>query len=148
MNKANYSGVSRFCNRTDDRELERKVMRGTKETDIPLGDGKAQVAVTRGFKEWCSTYGGGLTVEATVTVNLTCGQSSKEIEDAAECAGDMAEGLAVGNMNDMRKFEDAYKQATDPRTSMPKKSQSQFTQKTPVEPVYEPPRRSEKLRRG
>lgn len=74
---------------------------GVRKTDIPTGDGNANVNVTRGLKTWFSTREAGMTVESTVSVQLTCGQSEEEIRDAAEEAGRIAEGLALDGSEEM-----------------------------------------------
>ena len=76
-------------------------MRGSHDVDLPLGDGKASVSATRGFKNWFSTREAGMTVEATVTVTLTCGQTRAAISDAVSAAGNMAEILAVEGCEEM-----------------------------------------------
>ena len=112
---------------------------GTRETDIPLGDGKAGVTVTRGFKSWYSTREAGLTVESTVSVHLTCGQSIRDVEDATLQAGELAEGLASGGMAEMGfRLKDVPEEV---REGLGK----QLTAGAKKQPD-EPPRRSEKAR--
>lgn len=112
---------------------------GTRPTDIPLGDGKAGVTVTRGFKSWFSTREAGLTVESTVAVSVTCGQSIAEIEDATIRAGDLAEGLASGGMADMgfhlKKVPQEIREGLSDQIGAGRKEEN------------EPPRRSEKTRK-
>lgn len=101
MSKATYQRTARKYNRTDHREVSKRVEMGTRETDIPCGDGKANVSVTRGLKTWFSTREAGMTVESTVEVRLTCGQSEAEIREAAEEAGRLAEGMALEGSEEM-----------------------------------------------
>lgn len=109
MNRATYSGVSYAWCKTDERYLKRRVMRGTKKTSIPLGDGKASVSVTRGFKSWLSLRKGGMTVESTVNVSLTCGQSKSEVTRAIEEAGRIAEGKAIEGDDEMSLHLESFK---------------------------------------
>lgn len=74
---------------------------GTRETAIPVGDGKAEVGVTRGLKTWFSTREAGMTVESTVYVKLTCDQSEDGIRAAAEEASIIAENLALEGSEEM-----------------------------------------------
>jgi len=71
------------------------------ETKLPLGNARAKSGQTKGFKHWVGTKDGGISTEATVTVLVTCGQSKKAIVDAAETCGDIAEEIALRNINDM-----------------------------------------------
>lgn len=101
MNNARVAGQSRRVNRTDSRvEREENIMKTVK-TDIPLGDGKAQVGNTRGFKRWMSTRNEGVTVETTITVTLTCGQTLNEIHTAIDKAGQIAEDEVLEAMDRM-----------------------------------------------
>lgn len=99
--KAAFERSSRKFNRTDQREVSKKTDMGTRDTDIPIGDGKAGVDITRGLKTWFSTREAGMTVESTVRVRLTCGQSEEEIRGAAEEAGRLAEHLALEGSEEM-----------------------------------------------
>lgn len=99
--RATFQRTSTKTNRTDQREVGKRVAAGSVETDIPIGDGKAEVGVTRGLKTWFSTREAGMTVESTVYVQLTCGQSEKEIKEAAEEAGRLAESLALVGSEEM-----------------------------------------------
>ncbi len=74
---------------------------GTRETDIPIGNGKAGADAQRGLKTWFSTREAGMTVESTVRVRLTCGQSEGEIMEAGEEAGRLAEVLALAGSEEM-----------------------------------------------
>ena len=74
---------------------------GARDTDIPMGDGNANVSVTRGLKTWFSTREAGMTVESTVSVQLTCDQSEDGIKEAAEEAGRLAETLALEGSEEM-----------------------------------------------
>ena len=101
MNRAVYSGTARVWSRTDERETDRKEMKGSREIDLPVGDSNARVSSTRGFKTWFSSRAGGLTVEATVNVSIVCGQSEDEINAAVEEASRIAEGLAIQGNEEM-----------------------------------------------
>ena len=83
-------------------------MKGSKEVDLPLGDGNAKVGAQRGFKCWFSTREAGLTVESTVHVTITCGQSESEIRAAAENAGHLAEMMALEGNDEMGLHLDAF----------------------------------------
>lgn len=107
--------------------------RGVHEIDLPQGDGKATVSVTRGFKNWFSTKEAGMTVESTVGITITCGQTPSAIADAAKAAGNMAENLAVEGCDEMGLHIDSFiadVTGVRQRGSLPP----------------EPPRRSEKPR--
>lgn len=99
--RATFQRTSTKTNRTDQREVGKRVASGSVETDIPIGDGKAEVGVTRGLKTWFSTREAGMTVESTVYVQLTCGQSESEVRAAAEEAGRLAESLALIGSEEM-----------------------------------------------
>lgn len=99
--KAAFERVSRKVNRTDQREVDKRVDIGTRDTALPIGNGKAGTDVTRGLKTWFSTREAGMTVESTVRVRLTCGQSEEEIREAAEEAGRIAEHLALEGSEEM-----------------------------------------------
>jgi len=101
MSKATYQRTAHKLNRTDQREVKRKVDMGARDTDIPMGDGNANVSVTRGLKTWFSTREAGMTVESTVSVQLTCDQSEDGIKEAAEEAGRLAETLALEGSEEM-----------------------------------------------
>lgn len=103
-----YNGTARVWNRTDSREIKRKVMAGTKKTSLPLGDSNARVSAQRGFKTWFSTREAGLTVESTVSVSIVCGQSEKEIQAAAEEAGRLAEKLSQEGSEEMGLHLDSF----------------------------------------
>lgn len=90
-------------------------MKKREQTDLPLGDGKAQVGQTRGFKHWYSTREAGLTVEATVSVHITCGQSEKEIDAAVEEAGRLAEKHAIIGAEEMDMHLDSFAKETSRR---------------------------------
>lgn len=88
-------------------------MNGVVKTDLPLGNGKAKVAQTRGLKHWVSNRDSGVSIEATVTVELTCGQSEKAIEVAAHRCGEIAQSLAERGTSDMDKhIHDFVEKAT------------------------------------
>jgi hypothetical protein len=69
-----------------------------------LGNGGAVVCNTRGFKKWASTRESGLTVEATVSVTLTCNQDQNTIDQAAALAGGMAEHHAREGITEMNQY--------------------------------------------
>lgn len=117
--QATYNGTARLYNKYDEREERRKEMKGTKNTDLPLGDGNARVGATRGFKEWFSGRAGGLTVESTVSVNLVCGQTEDEIRAACEEAARMAENMAYGGAEEMRIYIEDYEKNSDIRSNHP-----------------------------
>jgi len=96
---AHASGSATRTNKTDERVEKRKDYSDDHPVDIPPGD--ASVAATRGFKHWFSTREAGITVEATMTVTLSCAQEYDAIGQAAEEAGKMAEKLAVAGCEDM-----------------------------------------------
>lgn len=77
---------------------------GEVETDIPLGNGKASVIATRGVKNWFSTREQGVTVESTMAVQITCGQSEGEIRRAGDTASQLAMEMAQDGLEAM----DAY----------------------------------------
>jgi hypothetical protein len=108
MVRASYSGAVRVFNKTDNREVRRRNVAGTKKVDLPPGDGLAGVRATRGFKHWFSTKEAGLTVESTMEVRLTCGQNEKAIMAAGEVAGQMAEQLALEGMEEMDMHIDQF----------------------------------------
>jgi hypothetical protein len=101
MNKAIFNRTSKKYNRTDQREIDRRTDMGARDIQIPIGDGKAGVSATRGLKTWFSTREAGMTVESTVQVQLTCGQSEEEIKAAGEEAGRLAEILALEGSEEM-----------------------------------------------
>ena len=115
MPKANVTGVASLYSRTDGLERKRLIVKGPIKTDIPIGDGKAGVTQTRGFKNWYSSRSEGLTVESTMSVSLTCGQSEEEIKKAAETASSIAEELAVAGLEEMGTYLDNFKKDTDER---------------------------------
>lgn len=87
-------------------------MNKIEKTTIPLGDGKAQISQTRGFKHWFSTRNAGLTIEATVSVSITCGQSEREIEIALNEAGRIAKHHAVSGAEEMDIYIDDFEKVT------------------------------------
>jgi hypothetical protein len=101
MTRATFQRTTTKTNRTDQREVGKSIVAGSEETDLPVGDGKAEVGVTRGLKTWFSTREAGMTVESTVYVQLTCGQSEAEIRAAAEEAGRLAESLSLAGSEEM-----------------------------------------------
>jgi len=86
-------------------------MTKTQRVDLPLGDGNARVSQTRGFKHWYSTREAGLTVEATTTVSIVCGQSVAEVKKALDEASRIAETHAVRGAEEMDMHLDSF--ATD-----------------------------------
>lgn len=101
MNKATYERHSCSFNRSDQREVNRRIDMGSRVVSIPVGDGNAEVGVTRGLKTWFSTREAGMTVESTVFVKLTCDQSEEGVKEAAEEAGRLAETLALEGSEEM-----------------------------------------------
>jgi len=99
--RAAFQRTTVKTNRTDQREVGKRTVAGSIETDIPIGDGNAKIGITRGLKTWFSTREAGMTVESTVHVQLTCGQSEDEIKAAAEEAGRLAEELALKGSEEM-----------------------------------------------
>jgi hypothetical protein len=71
------------------------------EMPFPVGDGRANVAVTRGFKNWFSTREAGLTVESTVTISVACNQDMGSILEATHQAAIMAEERAKQGAEEM-----------------------------------------------
>jgi len=90
-------------------------MKKREQMDLPLGDGKAKVGQTRGFKHWYSTREAGLTVEATISVYITCGQSEKEVDAAMEEAGRIAEKHAIMGVEEMDMHLDSFAKETSRR---------------------------------
>ena len=88
--------------------MVQKNRRGQADIELDSGDGKAKVTQTRGFKVWSSTRDSGITVEATATVKLTCGQTKAHIKDAAEEAAMLAEKLAIDGMEEMGLYIKQY----------------------------------------
>jgi len=72
--------------------------------DLDAGDGNTKVVNTRGFKKWASDRDKGLTVEATVSVSLTCNQDKKTIKLATRMAGAMAERFAREGLVQMNEY--------------------------------------------
>lgn len=113
--QATYDCTARVYNKYDEREERRKEMKGTKDTELPLGDGNGRVSATRGFKEWFSGQAGGLTVESTVNVSIICGQSEVEIRAACEEAARMAENMSLEGAEEMRIYINDFEKNDDPR---------------------------------
>ena len=99
MNSATYSG--QVLTRRNGEIVDQKDLGGTMKLELPLGNGKARVSQTRGLKHWLSDRDAGITVEATVTVQITCGQSEKAIRAAIESCGNIAEDMAVSGIKQM-----------------------------------------------
>jgi len=103
--RAQYDGYAKLIVPHDhNRVLKEIEMRGTKEFDMDAGDGNAKVGITHGFKKWESSRDGGLTVEATVSVTLTCNQDEKTINLAADKASDLSEHQAQKGLNRMMEY--------------------------------------------
>lgn len=85
-------------------------MSKTKAVDLPPGDGNASVEATRGFKIWWSDRdaGAGMTVEATMSVRLTCSQGEKAIRAAGEDASRLAESEAMQGIEEMELHIDSF----------------------------------------
>jgi len=115
-------------------------MRGTRDVDLPLGDGNARTTATRGYKSWFSTREAGLTVESTVSVEIACGQNKAEIVDAAGMAGQLADDLAKNGLKEMG-FALMQDIPEEVRHGLSKQLKAENETRTEVE---EPPRRSEK----
>jgi hypothetical protein len=102
MGRATYELNASLKVRSDNKE-HKMARKGSKETDIPHGDGKADVTVGKEFKEWKSYDNGGFTVGASVSVKLSCNQDGESIENAAVTAGEFAEDMALGAIEEMQK---------------------------------------------
>lgn len=92
--------------KSDGRVLREKEIHEKQEFDLNPGNAATSIGNTRGFKKWASTQDGGLTVEATVTVTLTCNQDLKTIQLAGAMAGNLAEGLAREGIKEMQQYFD------------------------------------------
>ena len=114
-----YDGTARVYNKYDEREERRKEMKGTKSTELPLGDGNARVSATRGFKEWFNGQKGGLTIESTVNVSVVCGQSEDEIRAACEEVARMAENMSYEGAEEMRIYLEDFEKNVDIRSDDP-----------------------------
>jgi hypothetical protein len=79
-----------------------------REIKLPVGDGNANVNVTRGFKTWFSTREGGLTVESTVNVSIKCNQKEQDIRAAIENSSIIAESEAIAGSEEMGLHIDAF----------------------------------------
>lgn len=90
-------------------------MTKTQKIDLPLGDGNARVNQTRGFKHWYSTREAGLTVEATTSVSIVCGQSEAEVKAALDEASRIAETHAVQGAEEMDMHLDSFAKETSKR---------------------------------
>lgn len=83
MTKTTYSG--RASASVKGREVKSKDIEGSRTIGLEQGDGKASVSQTRGFKHWMSAddksnhVGRGMSVEASVSVSLTCDQSKQGV---------------------------------------------------------------------
>ena len=108
MNVAIYEGQAQIKNRTDQREMRRKIIMGKRDTSMPLGDGNAEVNAQRGFKKWVSTRAAGLTVESTVGVKLRCGQTEEEVRDGVQEVNRLAEVLAFEGLEEMEIYIDKF----------------------------------------
>lgn len=105
--KATYHGNARQIVRTDGNRVRKETkIRGTKEFDLDPGDGNSHVGATRGFKIWNSGRDAGITVEATVSVTLTCNQDEKTIIKAINKAGELAERKARDGAEEMQEYID------------------------------------------
>lgn len=112
MTKAIYSG--RASASVKGQEVKSKNIEGAKTINLEQGDGKASVSQTRGFKHWMSAddrdnhVGRGMSVEASVSVTLTCDQSKQGVLGAAEAAGIMAEDVAHAAIEEMDQYLFAF----------------------------------------
>lgn len=107
---ASITGFVSLYNRTDSREMRRIHVSKTKTVDLPPGDGNASIEATRGFKIWWSDRerGAGMTVEATMSVKLTCSQAEKSIRAAGEDASRLAESEAMQGIEEMELHIDSF----------------------------------------
>lgn len=100
MNEATYYGQI-VVRRRGEGIVRNKNLHGTIKTDLPLGNGKAKAGNIRGFKHWLGDNEGGISVESTVTVQVTCGQSEKAIIKAAKRCGEIAKKIADDGIHEM-----------------------------------------------
>ena len=111
---AHCNGSLTVYDQTNEREIYRRFINMPKEIDLPVGNGRATVQATRGFKQWFSTRERGLTVESTMSVSAECGQSHDEIMNAGAAVGELAVQLADNGLAQMQEeFLDVWvKQVT------------------------------------
>jgi len=88
------------------RVVREKELRGEQQFDMEVGNGAATVGQTRGFKKWASDRDHGLTVEATVSVTLTCNQDEDTVGLAGRLAGALAEEIARDGIQEMNSYFD------------------------------------------
>jgi len=107
--KATVEGQAQQISREDNNRVRRKQeIRGEVELNFDPGDEKARVDNTRGFKTWISGRNGGLTVESTVRVSVSCNQDHQSIEIAIQEAGVMAETMAKKGAEEMGSYVDNF----------------------------------------
>lgn len=99
---ATVSGKATQRVKTDGNRIrQEKEIRETVELPFEIGDGRGNISVTRGFKNWFSTRDAGLTVESTVTVSVACNQDALSILNAIHDAAIIAEEKAKEGAEDM-----------------------------------------------
>ena len=107
--RATIEGQAQQISREDNNRVRRKKeIRGEVILSFDPGDEKARVDNTRGFKSWFSNRDGGLTVESTVRVSVTCNQDSGSIELAIQEAGILAESMAKKGAEEMGAYIDSF----------------------------------------
>ena len=107
--RATVEGQAQQLSREDNNRVRRKQeIRGIVELNFDPGDEKARIDNTRGFKTWISGRNGGLTVESTVRVGVTCNQDAGSIENAIREAGIMAESMAKKGAEEMGAYIDHF----------------------------------------
>lgn len=104
--QAHGAGEVRAVTKPGGQLVKQKDIRVAETFDFELGNAGAHTAATRGFKKWASDRDHGLTVEATVTVTLTCNQDEQTHALATEKAGHMAEHYARQGLLEMQEYFD------------------------------------------
>ena len=109
--RATVEGQAQQISKEDNNRVRRKQeLRGDVDLNFDPGDEKARVDNTRGFKSWISGRNGGLTVESTVRVSVSCNQDQQSMEIAIHEAGVLAESEAkkgvylTARLNSAREF--------------------------------------------
>lgn len=107
--RATVEGHAQQISREDNNRIRRKKeIRGEVELNFDPGNEKARVDNTRGFKSWFSNRDGGLTVESTVSVSVSCNQDHQSMEIAIQEAGVMAEAMAKKGAEEMGAYIDSF----------------------------------------
>ena len=107
--KATVEGhTQQIAKEDNNRVRQRKEIRGEVELSFNPGNEKATVDNTRGFKSWISGRNGGLTVESTVRVSVSCNQDHQSMEIAIQEAGVMAEAMAKKGAEEMGAYIDNF----------------------------------------